>query len=172
MRSSCRQDPLEWGRGGFSRMSSSVVVTGSGSPSPTRRTTPTPSRPHRSRMVRVRLSRRRAGTAGVRIAIVIIGRDLKASWQRFTVPTPGSIQLCLPLPPDAATPLRRTLLVLSRSRMWMPSTRCAVAIVGVVARPPKLARPVPLALVGLCFNCLASSHVKAECHFPARCFYC
>jgi hypothetical protein len=38
--------------------------------------------------------------------------------------------------------------------------------------PPMRSRPVPPALVGLCFNCLASSHVKADCVFPARCFNC
>lgn len=38
--------------------------------------------------------------------------------------------------------------------------------------PPKQSRLVPPALVGLCFNCLASSHVKADCVFPARCFNC
>jgi len=31
---------------------------------------------------------------------------------------------------------------------------------------------VPPELVGLCFNCLASSHVRAKCTFPARCYNC
>jgi hypothetical protein len=36
--------------------------------------------------------------------------------------------------------------------------------------PPKLARLVPPELVGLCFNCLAKNHVKAECIFLAKCY--
>jgi len=38
--------------------------------------------------------------------------------------------------------------------------------------PPRVARPVPPELVGLCFNCLANNHVKAECTFPVRCYNC
>lgn len=38
--------------------------------------------------------------------------------------------------------------------------------------PPRTSRPVPPALVGLCFNCLASTHVKADCHYPSRCYNC
>lgn len=38
--------------------------------------------------------------------------------------------------------------------------------------PPRESRPVPPGLVGLCFNCLVSSHVKAGCTFPVRCFNC
>jgi hypothetical protein len=38
--------------------------------------------------------------------------------------------------------------------------------------PPRRAKPVPPALVGLCFNCLASSHVKVACRFPLRCYNC
>lgn len=38
--------------------------------------------------------------------------------------------------------------------------------------PPKPSRPVPSALHGLCFNCLASTHVKANYVYPARCFNC
>lgn len=37
---------------------------------------------------------------------------------------------------------------------------------------PKPTLPVPPALDGLCFNCLASNHVKADCVFPSRCFNC
>lgn len=36
--------------------------------------------------------------------------------------------------------------------------------------PPKLARPIPSALVSLCFNCLANNHAKADCVFLVRCF--
>jgi hypothetical protein len=38
--------------------------------------------------------------------------------------------------------------------------------------PPKTSRPVPPALHGFCFNCLADNHIKADCTFPARCFSC
>lgn len=38
--------------------------------------------------------------------------------------------------------------------------------------PPRPSRAVPAALVGLCFNCLANKHIKAECVFPAKCFNC
>jgi hypothetical protein len=37
---------------------------------------------------------------------------------------------------------------------------------------PRLARLVPPNLVGLCFNCLASDHIKAQRKFPARCQSC
>lgn len=37
---------------------------------------------------------------------------------------------------------------------------------------PRQSRPVPPNLVGLCFNCLASNHVKTVCRFPTRCFRC
>jgi hypothetical protein len=40
------------------------------------------------------------------------------------------------------------------------------------AAPPRKLRPVPLNLVGLCFNCLRSDHVNANCTFPARCLTC
>lgn len=33
-------------------------------------------------------------------------------------------------------------------------------------------RPVPAALVGLCFNCLASDRVAARCRLPSRCLFC
>jgi hypothetical protein len=39
-------------------------------------------------------------------------------------------------------------------------------------RAPALKRPVPAHLVGKCFNCLAVTHVRAECTFPSRCFHC
>lgn len=32
--------------------------------------------------------------------------------------------------------------------------------------------PVPAALVGKCFNCLATDHVRADCTFPSRFFNC
>lgn len=38
--------------------------------------------------------------------------------------------------------------------------------------PPRSPRPVPPELRGLCFNCLANSHVKAQCTYPARCYNC
>jgi hypothetical protein len=37
---------------------------------------------------------------------------------------------------------------------------------------PRRSRPVPPNLVGLCFNCLRSDHVNANCMFPARCLAC
>jgi hypothetical protein len=33
-------------------------------------------------------------------------------------------------------------------------------------------RPVPSALVGLCFNYMAGDHVAADCRFPSRCLHC
>lgn len=36
--------------------------------------------------------------------------------------------------------------------------------------PPR--RPVPAALNGKCFNCLATDHVRAACTFPSHCFNC
>jgi hypothetical protein len=36
--------------------------------------------------------------------------------------------------------------------------------------PPKPVKPVPKNLVGLCFNCLAGDHVKADYIWRARCF--
>lgn len=38
--------------------------------------------------------------------------------------------------------------------------------------PPRVSRPVPPELVGLCFNCLASSHIKAVCRYPPQCYNC
>jgi hypothetical protein len=38
--------------------------------------------------------------------------------------------------------------------------------------PLRLTKPVPSELVGLCFNCLASSHVKAVCRSLSRCYNC
>lgn len=38
--------------------------------------------------------------------------------------------------------------------------------------PPKPSRPVPAELQGLCFNCLACTHVRRECTFPSRCYNC
>jgi hypothetical protein len=37
---------------------------------------------------------------------------------------------------------------------------------------PRSSRPVPKDLVGLCFNCLRSSHIRADCGFPSRCRTC
>lgn len=38
--------------------------------------------------------------------------------------------------------------------------------------PPRLAKPVPPELEGLCFNCLSCSHIKAECRSAPRCYNC
>lgn len=38
--------------------------------------------------------------------------------------------------------------------------------------PPKLTKPVPKNLVGLCFNCLAGDPIKADCVWKAKCFIC
>lgn len=38
--------------------------------------------------------------------------------------------------------------------------------------PPRPPKPVPPELQGLCFNCLASTHVKAACRIRPRCFNC
>jgi hypothetical protein len=37
---------------------------------------------------------------------------------------------------------------------------------------PMLPRPVPVDLIGLCFNYLGDDHVKADCHFLSRCSSC
>lgn len=38
--------------------------------------------------------------------------------------------------------------------------------------PRKTVKPVPKNLEGLCFNCLADDHVKADCSEEAKCFIC
>lgn len=75
-----------------------------------------------------------------------------------TVAEPG------PLPPGR-NPRSRWLLrphirlACPWSQTPMASGRCIVG-------------PVPMHLVGKCFNCLADTHVRAECTFPSRCFRC
>jgi hypothetical protein len=90
---------------------------------------------------------------------------------RRAAPTlPGRVSLTPP-PRVPASPPRRTAVFDADGFQKVVPRRWRKEVAHP-SGPRRAARPVPLDLVGLCFNCFSADHVAAECRNPPRYLRC